>query len=321
MPSGKPSKNPQFKVWHLGAITAVLFLEVLVAAGADYYIQKDTDHRFESLVKAAYTKPEVLVQKVGPEVLGATSPTTCSPCLKKSLNNQIATFSAQAVLLGDLNSGETFAVKQEKALLPIASLTKLMTALTVRDKLSLSDTIAVPQVCTTLSEGQQTLGLKAGQNYKVEDLLYGLLVRSGADCACVLAYGFGGEDALVKAMNANAAALGLKATHFQNTVGNDAIDNYSTAEDLFLLTQNFMKNPVLRKIAGSTYFWGLRNTNELLFDLEGVTGVKTGYTPGAGECLVTTWADRGREFIGVVLGSSSRFNEVERLTQISRLIP
>jgi len=155
MLAGKsPKKNSQFKVWHLYTIVAVLFLGVSLATGANYLLQEDTDRKFETLTKTG--APAVAAsakEEEAANILGSASPTACSPCLKKNLNNQAATFSAQAVLLGDLGSGETFAVKQEKALLPIASLTKIMTALTVRGKLVLSDAITVPEFCTILPEG------------------------------------------------------------------------------------------------------------------------------------------------------------------------
>jgi len=296
-----------------------------VTAGANLYFQKETDRKFKSLIKLVSKEggPSAGAEAstVPQGVLGAATATTRLPSLKKEMDNKVATFSAQAVLLGNLNSGEIFASKGARRLLPIASLTKIMTALVVRDELSLSENIIVPPACSQLPENQQQLGLKAGRVYKVEDLLYGLLVRSGADCACALASGFGGEDTLVESMNQKAKKLGLGSTHFQNAVGNDALDNFSSASDLFILAGEFMKDPVLRKIAGTTYFWGMQNTNELLFDLEGITGVKTGYTPGAGECLVTSWVKGKSEYIGIVLGSNYRFKELGKLVQLSKLIP
>lgn len=304
----------QIKVWQLYAIVGVLFTCLIAVTAVSYLEQSQTDQLFQNLVRTSTPTEPAEIQKTS--TLGVSSE-ICTPCLKKELNNQIATYSAQSILLGELTSGEIFASKEANTILPIASLTKIMTAAIVLNELPLDKLLNVSPHCAAIPHDTQQLGLAQGTNMKVEDLLGGLLIRSGADCACVLGEALGGEEEMVKLMNSKSESMGLKSTHFQNSVGNDAVDNFSSAYDLLLLTKELMKNLEFRKLVGNNYFNGVTNTNELLFTKEGVTGVKTGNTPGAGECLVATWVRGDQEYIGVLLGSNDRFGEMEKLMEIA----
>lgn len=232
---------------------------------------------------------------------------------------------AQAALVLDGRNGKILYEKNASQKFPPASLTKVMTALVSLERYSLDEKLLVPDVCLVGLEGKAQMGLSAGEVLRVETLLYGLLVSSASDAACVLAWGAQTEGEFVALMNEKAAALELTATHFTNPVGFDGGDHYSSAWDMLILAQQAMKNPVFRKIVGTaeievhdaldrpTRWHALKSTNILLKELTGVTGVKTGRTTNAGECFVASWVWEEGEVFGVVLGSEDRFAEMKKL--------
>jgi len=224
-----------------------------------------------------------------------------------------ASISVQAAFVID---GETNTVLYEKnpdQQLPMASLTKIMTALVVLGNFSLDEVLTVPDVCANLPPSK--IGLAAGQTLTVEDLLYGMLVVSGSDAACALSHHFNGD--FLALMNQKAEELDLKQTHFENEVGFDGENgnHLSTARDLVKLSQIALQNGVFRKIVGTKEVtlggFLLTSTNELLFTLPGTTGIKTGHTPEANGCLAVSYERNGHEIIGVILGSDDRFREMQ----------
>ncbi len=222
-----------------------------------------------------------------------------------------ATVSAQAVYIID---GETTTVLYEKnsdQRLPMASLTKIMTALVVLDEFLLDEVVAVPEVCTRLPPLK--VGYAAGQKLTVEELLYGVLVASASDASCALSHHFDGD--FLQLMNQKAAELGLKRTHFENEIGLDGENgnHLSTAKDLVKLSQEALKNGVFRKIVGTAQWQGLTSTNEFLLTLPGTTGIKTGYTDEAQGCLAVSYQREGREIIGIILGSDDRFADMHNI--------
>jgi D-alanyl-D-alanine carboxypeptidase len=310
------------KVWQLYLIIGVLFFGIISTVAINYKLDKDIDASFQDLVvKNRHTEPipQAETDTTNPDIQGAAT-THCIPCEREKLEQNIATMSAQAVIVGNLETGEILASKNTSMLLPIASLTKIMTAIVALDNLALGSVVKVSQHCADTPKINHRLGLKAENYISIEDLIYGLLVRSGSDCACALGDALGGERELVALMNEKARKLNLTSTHFQNSVGNDAIDNFSSAKDTFKLAQIAMQNKVFRKIAGTNYFWGQPSTNQLLLKLSGITGIKTGYTPGAGQCLAASWVGKdGTEFLGIVLASNDRFREVGKLIDLSTM--
>lgn len=223
----------------------------------------------------------------------------------------MASISAQAAYVID---GETDVVLFEKNAnqpLPMASLTKIMTAVAVLDNFQLDEIVTVPEVCTNLPPLK--VGYAPGQTLTVEELLYGMLVASASDASCALSHHYKGS--FLGLMNQKAEALGLTQTHFENEVGLDGENgnHLSTAKDLIKLSQEALKNGVFRKIVGTTEWRGLISTNELLFTLPGTTGIKTGYTDQAKGCLAVSYERNGREIIGVILGSEDRFGEMQKI--------
>ncbi|MEK7498213.1 MAG: D-alanyl-D-alanine carboxypeptidase family protein [Patescibacteria group bacterium] len=248
-----------------------------------------------------------------------TRETSKLPVLSESVGFPI--LSAQGVLAYDIDSGVTLYEKNpEKPLLP-ASTTKIMTALIALDAYPLDKVLIVGS--GTLVDGQK-MGLVAGSEITVENLLYGLMVYSANDAALTLAQNYeGGEESFIEAMNKKAVELGLKNTHFANPVGLDGDSQRSTARDMVLLSSVAMKNPEFAKIVGTKkivvqsidgkYIFPLTNINELLGKVDGVMGVKTGWTEGARENLISYIDRDGKRIMVAVLGSQDRFGETKEL--------
>jgi len=232
--------------------------------------------------------------------------------------------SAQAALAVDLNSGVSLYEKNpDKSLLP-ASTTKIVTALTAMDYYPRDTVLTVGKVGI---DGQK-MGLVTGEKIKVSDLLYGLLVYSANDAAKVLAQnycaGTCGEAAFVQAMNVKALHLSLKNTKFSNPAGLDDGDGHmTTARDLVRVSSVAMQIPEFAKIVGTKSIvvkstdgkivHRLTNINELLGKVAGVEGVKTGWTEGARENLVTYINRDNHKVMIAILGSQDRFGETREL--------
>lgn len=229
-------------------------------------------------------------------------------------------FSAQSAYVLDLSSNTVlFSKNSEETLFP-ASLTKIMTAVIALEYYSVDQILTVKSA--DLSIGN-TMKLKPGDRLMAIDLVYGLLVASGNDAALALAENFpGGYSQFVISMNKKAQQLNLTQTHFNNTSGVEDIEHVTTAQDLAKLTQYALKNTTFRQVVGTkakqitsikgnTY--SLFSTNQLLGKVEGVQGVKTGWTPEAGECLITLVNRDGHPVLIVLLGSEDRFGETEEM--------
>jgi D-alanyl-D-alanine carboxypeptidase (penicillin-binding protein 5/6) len=204
---------------------------------------------------------------------------------------------------------------------PIASITKVMTALVVIRAGDLSRPIRISAgvVSYVRQRGGSTAGLRAGDILTARQLLEGLLLPSGCDAALALAGAYGpGWRAFVRKMNATARALGMRNTHFANFDGlpwPTEYTTYSSPRDLITLGLAAMRLPAFRAIVGQrahyvaataqhrTYFW--RNTNQLLGFYAGAFGIKTGFTHGAGYSLLFEAKRHGQTLIGVVLDSSA----------------
>lgn len=187
--------------------------------------------------------------------------------------------------------------------LPMASTTKILTAITVLENCAdIRAEFPIPPEATGV-EGSSVY-LKSGDIYSVEDLLYGLMLRSGNDCAEALALCIGGSmDSFALRMNETARKAGALHSHFKNPHGLPCEGHYTTARDLTLIACYAMHNPEFRKIVGTRYYeprhWA--NKNKILKTYEGAVGIKTGYTKAAGRCLVTAAERDGMTLVCTVL--------------------
>jgi len=200
----------------------------------------------------------------------------------------------------------------------IASCTKLLTALVVRDKLSLDDVVVVSPNAAEVDDG--AVGLRAGQKYSVRQLLGVMLVHSANGAAEALATAIGGNaKKFVDMMSAKAKSFGLRHTRPADPHGLSP-KGYSTAADLAVIARHVMEDPVLREIvlerSARLPRGSFSTTNQLLGLYRGMEGVKTGYTDPAGYCFVGAAKRNGVELIGVVLGayvSGDRFSQMAKL--------
>ncbi len=228
---------------------------------------------------------------------------------------QLPPTSAPAALLGDSDTGQVLAQRDANQARPMASTTKIMTALLALERANLADRVVISP---TALVGGSTMGLTAGEALTVEDLLWGLLLNSGNDAATALAqHVAGSEAAFVQLMNQRAAELGMASTRFANPHGLDAPEHYSSAYDLWLVTQEALKYPVFREMVATRFQVAagrqLFNQNELLGIYPGADGVKTGTTPAAGQNLVASVSQDGHRAIAVILNSQDRYSDARAL--------
>lgn len=232
--------------------------------------------------------------------------------------------SAKAAVLINGDTGEIIYSHNPDKRLPMASTTKIMTALLLCENGELSREITVtPEMLRV--EGS-SMGLLGGDKVTLHDLLYGMMLASGNDAANVTAYILGGTvDGFVKMMNDKAAELGLKNTHFDTPSGLDGESHYTTAYDLSLLARYALQNEDFSKAAASksaTLCYGnppykrtLTNHNRLLKTFSGAVGVKTGFTKKSGRCLVTAAKRDGKFVIAVTLNDPNDWQDHTALLQ------
>lgn len=225
----------------------------------------------------------------------------------------IPSINARHAIILDRNSKTVLYGKKEEEICKMASTTKIMTAIVVIENVNLKDTVTVSSKAART--GGSRLGLSTNNTITVENLLYGLMMRSGNDAAVALAEYVGGNvEGFAEMMNKKSNELNLKSTHFVTPHGLDNDDHFTTAYDLALLTDYALKNEIFSKIVKTKtytitlngYPKTLSNTNELLGNLNGVYGVKTGFTNGANRCLVTSCKRGDLDIICVVLGCDTK---------------
>ena len=232
--------------------------------------------------------------------------------------------SAQACVLIDAKSGAVLYEKNSSARLPMASTTKIMTALVVLEHMSCEQEVIVSKE-STLIEGS-SIYLKENEKITVENLLYGLLLESGNDAAYTLALACSGSvENFTLLMNEYAKQMGLKDTNFSNPHGLSDENHFTTAYELAFITSTAMKNEKFRKIVSTKkyvcssqdgsynrYFF---NHNKLLKSYNGAIGVKTGYTKAAGRCLVSAAQRNDEMFIVVTLNDPNDWRDHENLLE------
>lgn len=229
---------------------------------------------------------------------------------------QLPDVAARAVVLADVDSGQVLLEYNAQQPLPMASTTKIMTALLALEHGNLDQVVTVP--AEALAVGESSMFLQAGEQLTLRDLLYGLLMVSGNDAALTIAVHIAGsEAAFVQMMNERAVALGMTNTHFANPHGLDAPDHYASAADMYRLARAALAYPQFATVVSTPQHTvpghSLVNKNELLALYDGADGIKTGTTDLAGECLVGSVSRSGHRVIAVILGSTQRYDDARRL--------
>lgn len=236
-----------------------------------------------------------------------------------SKKDEVLDLSAQAVLVMDDDSKVVLFAKNPNFHFSMASTTKIMTALTALDYYHPDDILTIQED----NIKGVVVGFKKGEKVSFENLLYAMLLPSGNDAALALAQNYpGGESEFVKKMNEKALGFNLHNTHFSDATGLNDEGNYTTSVDLTRLASIALKNKTFAKIVSTKYkvitdetfinFYPLNNLNKLL-GVDGVNGVKTGFTDEAEGVLVTSKLENGHIFIIVVMKSKDRFLDTQKL--------
>ncbi len=239
-------------------------------------------------------------------------------------NNDIT---AKSALVYDLTSNKSIYEKSASDRLPMASLTKIMTAIIALENKKTDDKYRVTKADLV---GEDSMGLSEGEIVSFEELLYGLMLPSGNDASEVLANNHPtGRDGFINDMNKKAKSLGLNDTNFVNPSGLQGDgDQYTTTYDLLVITRYALETfPEFAKAVSTPEYsisetdshkaYNLYNETNLLTTYEGVKGVKTGFTPEAGLCLVTYLDYKGHKIIGILLNSENRRGEMKILLDYS----
>ena len=247
---------------------------------------------------------------------GTLMPSVCA-------GQQLSPNSKAAVLI-DVASGRILYQKNMKQQLPMASTTKIMTAITAIEEGNLQDMVTAS--LRAQNTGGSSIYLQAGERLTMEELLYGLMLQSGNDAAVAIAEHIAGScEEFASLMNKKAAGIGAVNSNFVNPHGLDAPNHYTTAEDLAKITAYALKNPEFKKIVATKQkkipWWGrdylrvLNNKNKILWQVEGGDGVKTGFTKKAGRCLVASATRDGWQLASVVLNCGPMWEESKALLE------
>ncbi len=249
-----------------------------------------------------------------------------SPCIYAKKNDDqasVPSVSAEAAVLMEAVSGDVIFEKNSDKRLPMASTTKIMTALVAIEKQSGLDYDVKVASDAAGVEGS-SIYLKAGETITMESLLYALLLESANDAAAAIAYEIsGGIEPFAELMNETAERIGLQNTHFMNPHGLDDEQHYTTAHDLAKLTSYALKNEKFREIV-STYKKTiplgdgdgtrlLLNHNKMLRIYDNAIGVKTGFTKKSGRCLVSAAERDGVTMVAVTLKAPDDWNDHEKM--------
>ena len=232
--------------------------------------------------------------------------------------------SAKACVVFEANSGRLLYQKNKDEQLPEASTTKIMTALIVVENSDISQQITITKESVGI-EGSSVY-LREGEKLTIKELLYGLMLRSGNDCAVALALYVGKSiDNFASMMNKKAQKLGCKNTNFVNPHGLPDENHYTTAYDLGLISCQAIKNPIIKEIVsakstnisndGLEYDRFLKNKNKILTLFDGANGIKTGYTKKAGRCFVGSALRDGMQLVVVLLNCGPMFEDSMKLMQ------
>jgi len=238
-----------------------------------------------------------------------------------NLGQKVPELEARSILVKDIATDTILYQKDVNFPVPIASTTKIMTALIGSDYFK-------PNSILTVEDSPEVLGSKVGlvrgEVLSFRSALYAMLLNSGNDAAFAIAENYpGGVLGFISQMNKKAQSLNLRNTHFDNPAGFDSPNHFASAADLAVITQEALKDPDLLRVFATKdtvitsldqkYSHNLQNLNKLLWNVPGVLGVKTGFTDAAKENLVTLVERDGHQVLTIVLGSDDRFGESTKL--------
>jgi len=300
---------------------AVLVLIVSFAAYL-YYVSNNSNEN--PSIKSPL--PDLLTKSF-PNIFGSSQIWKPNIERVKESSIKMPEITATAAISYDLSEEKLLYDKNSRSKLPMASLTKIITAIVALENEPIDKTFVVNRFAAEI--GENTMGLSEGEKLTLEELLYGLILHSGNDAAETIVQGSRfGRGNFIYLMNKKAEDLGLTDTHFTNPTGLEGDGNqYSTAYDLLVVARYALLNPIFAKVVSTVeyeipyssnhkYLYLFNETN-LLTSYPGVKGVKTGYTDEAGFCLVTYLEYEGHKIIVVLLNAENRRQEMKDLLDYS----
>ena len=233
-----------------------------------------------------------------------------------------ASVESQAETVVEVTSGRVLYAKNEQKSVPMASTTKILTAIIIIEDCDLNNIVTIPEKAVGV-EGS-SIYLVANEKISIKDLLYGLMLQSGNDCAVALAlYHSGTVEAFAEEMNLRARSIGALNSNFMNPHGLPDNKHFTTAFDLAIIAAYALHNSVFSEIVstnthtiedgGCGYVRVLHNKNKMLSQYDGANGVKTGYTQAAGRCLVTSATRNGMQLVSVVLNSPDMYERSKEI--------
>lgn len=205
-------------------------------------------------------------------------------------------------------------------IVPMASTTKILTSLIAIEQGDLDKEVTISKNATSIRGSK--VGYKTGENITLRELVFGLMFKSGNDAAIAIAEELGGSmEGFSEIMNHYARSIGILDSHFESPHGLDSNKHYSSAYDLAILAAKGMDYDLFREVVGSksidkvkyNFTRDYNNINKILWMLPGANGIKTGYTGGAGKCLVSSVESNGKDIIIVVLNCPDRWNVTKQI--------
>ncbi len=301
--------RPAFRAWIIGM--------VIVLAGIATYTRLSPDAS-EPIITQAESTP---VPAESTEIAAAQPPVHFSYAwLEANPQPTLANVVAQAAFVVDLSTRTVLYAKNEHERRPPASTTKILTAVVALENSEPEQEVVVSQRAGGAEPN--VMGLQTGEVVPIDVLLYGMMLSSGNDAAIAVAEGTFGYQAFVDLMNAKVRELGLQNTKFSNPTGydEDVLPHYSSAYDLAVIAKYALEwTPAIIEYASTVRkeftatekhgWYGPGNLNRLLWTYTGAYGLKPGYTPDAGYCLVAVAQRGGRHVLVVVLGSTQHFTD------------
>jgi len=269
------------------------------------------------LAAASFLPAGGAAARTAPPPAGEPAPT---PAQSLPIPAALPRVRAASFLLADAATGQTLLARAPSTARPMASTTKVMTALLAIEQLDLDRQVRIGPGPAAV--GEESLKLRAGERLTVRELLEGLLIKSANDAAVALAEAVdGSQAAFVRRMNARARTLGLRATHYVTPHGLDRPGHATSARDLGRLWSGAMRLPAFRalvatpaaQLPGPPATRRFRTTDQLLGSYPWTLGGKTGFTNLAGRCLVASAERGGRRLVAVALGSTDAFSDVRAL--------
>jgi len=257
----------------------------------------------------------ILLSVIFTQVLGVN----VNAISKDNINFRV---NARCAIALDKESGTVLYEQNAYEIVPMASTTKILTALIAIEQGDLDKKVTISKKAAGIRGS--TVGYKANEEIALKELIFGLMFKSGNDAAIAIAEDLGGSiEGFSEIMNHYARGIGILDSHFESPHGLDSSEHYSSAYDLAILTAKGMDYDLFREIVGSkqiskdkyNFTRDYNNINKILWKIPGANGVKTGSTGQAGKCLVSSVNNNGKDVIVVVLNCPDRWNVTEKIYQ------